>query len=101
MPLNSLEPRHKVADIYRDSLTESQGISREGDLLDLGVDVGVIDKSGSWYSFKGERIGQGRMNVIQFLRDNEDMCGTAMEEVKQKIGLVPEAEAEPEETEES
>jgi recombination protein RecA len=50
-----------------------EGISREGDLIDLGVAQNLVEKSGSWYSYNGERIGQGRENARQFLKDNPDI----------------------------
>ena len=65
-----------------------EGISRTGDLLDLGVEAGVIEKSGAWYSFDGERIGQGRENVKRFLKENPDICNSAMDKVKVAMGLV-------------
>jgi recombination protein RecA len=65
--------KNKLAPPFREAefdILYGQGISREGDLLDLGVAHNVLEKSGSWYSYKGERIGQGRENARQFLRDN-------------------------------
>jgi recombination protein RecA len=65
--------KNKVAAPFKDveiDLIHGEGFSREGDLIDLGVTHGVVDKSGSWLSFSGERIGQGRENAKQFLRDN-------------------------------
>ena len=50
-----------------------EGISREGDLIDLAVNDNIVEKSGSWFSYKGERIGQGRENAKQFLKDNKDI----------------------------
>jgi recombination protein RecA len=94
--------KNKIAPPFKETefdILYGHGISREGDLLDIGVDAGVVDKSGSWYSFKGERIGQGRMNVVQFLRDNPDIYEVALEEVKQKLEMVP--ETKPDEAEES
>ena len=66
--------KNKVAPPFREvevDILYGLGISREGDLLDLGVTQGLVEKSGSWYSYRGERIGQGRENARQFLRDNE------------------------------
>ena len=66
--------KNKVAPPFREvevDILYGLGISREGDLLDLGVVQGLVEKSGSWYSYRGERIGQGRENARQFLRDNE------------------------------
>jgi recombination protein RecA len=63
------------------------GISQTGDLLDTGVMTGVIEKSGSWYSYDGERIGQGRRNVQNFLKDNPDIFNSALNRVKEALGL--------------
>jgi recombination protein RecA len=67
--------KNKVAPPFRQAefdILYNQGISIEGDLLDLGVDEGIVEKSGSWYSYNDERIGQGRENARQFLKDNPD-----------------------------
>jgi recombination protein RecA len=64
------------------------GISKEGDLIDLGVEKGVLEKAGTWFSFKGERMGQGRENAKQFLRDNSDIC-LQIEELLRKILGIP------------
>ena len=63
------------------------GISQAGDLLDTGVMAGIIEKSGSWYSYDGERIGQGRQNVLNFLKDNTDIYNSALSKVKEALGL--------------
>src|SRR5512142_814288 len=68
--------KNKVAAPFREAefdILYGQGISREGDLLDLGAARNIVEKSGSWYSYKGERIGQGRENARQFLRDNPEI----------------------------
>src|SRR6201988_3327204 len=68
--------KNKVAPPFREAefdIIYGEGISREGDLIDLGVAQNLIEKSGSWYSYKGERIGQGRENARQFLKDNRDI----------------------------
>ena len=64
-----------------------EGISKSGDLLDIGVKENSIDKSGSWYSFNGDRIGQGRQNVKRFLDDNPDIYNTALSKVREALGL--------------
>jgi recombination protein RecA len=69
--------KNKVAPPFRQAefdILYNQGISIEGDLLDLGADAGIVEKSGAWYSFAGERIGQGRENARRFLVDNPDVC---------------------------
>jgi recombination protein RecA len=65
----------------------NQGISREGDLLDLAVDEGLVEKSGAWYSLDGERIGQGRERARTFLRENPDICERLGEAVYLAKGL--------------
>ncbi len=82
--------KNKLAPPFKDvefDLMYGEGISRTGDLLDMGVDLGIIDKSGSWYSFGGERIGQGRENVKVFLLDNPDMFEKIETGVREKLGL--------------
>jgi recombination protein RecA len=64
-----------------------QGISKEGDVLDLGVTLEIVEKSGSWYSFEGERIGQGRENVKKFLAENQDFMERISALVMEKTGL--------------
>jgi recombination protein RecA len=71
-----------------------EGISRTGDLLDMGVDLEIVDKSGSWYSFDGERIGQGRENVKIFLMDNPDIFGKIEIRVREKLGISTPAKKE-------
>ena len=68
--------KNKVAPPFRQAefdILYNQGISKEGDLLDLGVDCGLVEKSGSWYSYDGERVGQGRENARRFLKENPDI----------------------------
>jgi len=88
--------KNKVASPFREAefdIIYGEGISREGDLLDLGVAHNMVEKSGSWYSFRGERIGQGRENARSFLRDNPDMRDTIDRELRVILGLAPKAEA--------
>ena len=82
--------KNKLAPPFKDAefdITYGEGISRTGDLLDTGVQAGIIDKSGSWYAFEGERIGQGRENVKKFLMDNTDIYDSALSKVREAIGL--------------
>src|SRR5208337_5656002 len=68
--------KNKMAPPFREAefdIIYGEGISKEGDLLDLGTAQNIIEKSGSWYGYKGERIGQGRENARQFLKDNPDV----------------------------
>jgi recombination protein RecA len=77
-------------------ITYGEGISRSGDLVDVGVDAGIIDKSGSWYSYNGERIGQGRENVKRFLLENKDIYDNIYQKAREALGFVKkEAEKPP------
>ena len=82
--------KNKVAPPFRQAefdILYNEGISREGDLLDLGVEEGLVEKSGSWYSYDGERIGQGRENARRFLKENPETCGRLAEVVYAAKGL--------------
>jgi recombination protein RecA len=83
--------KNKMAPPFREAefdIIYGEGISKEGDLVDLGVAQGLIEKSGAWYSYKGERIGQGRDNARQFLRDNADVCKKLDTELRKALGLI-------------
>jgi recombination protein RecA len=82
--------KNKVASPFREAefdIIYGEGVSKEGDLLDLGVTQNIVEKSGSWFSYKGERIGQGRENVRQFLRDNADIRERINVELRKALGL--------------
>jgi recombination protein RecA len=84
--------KNKVAAPFREAefdILYGEGISREGDLLDLAVNNNVLEKSGSWFSYKNERIGQGRENARQFLKDNKDTLAKLEAEVRKALGLIP------------
>jgi recombination protein RecA len=84
--------KNKVAAPFREAefdILYGEGISREGDLLDLAVNNNVLEKSGSWFSYKNERIGQGRENARQFLKDNKDTLVKLEQEVRKALGLIP------------
>lgn len=81
---NKIAPPFKQAEF---DIIYGQGISKEADILDLGVTLGVIDKSGAWYSFEDERIGQGRQNVRRFLSENIDIRDKISEILMEKTGL--------------
>ncbi len=81
---NKLAPPFKNIEF---DLMYGEGISKTGDLLDMGVDLDVIDKSGSWYSYKSERIGQGRENVKVFFDDNPDLFIEIQTKVREKLGI--------------
>jgi recombination protein RecA len=89
--------KNKVAPPFREAefdIIYGEGVSREGDLLDLGVAQNIVEKSGSWYSYKGERIGQGRENARQFLKDNPDIRAKVDAELRKALGLVKTSEPE-------
>jgi len=82
--------KNKIAPPFKDAefdIIYGHGISKEGDILDLGVSLEVVEKSGAWYSFEGERIGQGRENVKRFLAENEDIRESIASLVIEKTGL--------------
>ncbi|HYK48393.1 MAG TPA: recombinase RecA [Terriglobales bacterium] len=84
--------KNKVAAPFREAefdIMYGEGISREGDLLDLAVNNNLLEKSGAWYSYKGERIGQGRENARQFLKDNAETFSKLEMEVRKHLGLIP------------
>jgi recombination protein RecA len=88
--------KNKVAAPFREAefdIMYGEGISREGDLLDLAAAKEILEKSGSWFSYKGERIGQGRENARQFLKDNKDTMAKLEAEVRKQLGLIPAAPA--------
>src|SRR5688572_18524906 len=95
--------KNKVAPPFREAefdILYGEGISKEGDLIDLGVDHKVIEKSGAWYAFDGERMGQGRENARQFLKDNADVRNEVDSRIRKGLGL-PVLEAVPERKEKS
>lgn len=82
--------KNKVAPPFREvefDILYGQGISREGDILDLAVNENLIEKAGSWYSFEGERIGQGRENARQFLIDHPELCDRIEAMILEKLGV--------------
>ncbi len=81
---NKMAPPFKNAEF---DIMYGEGISKTGDLLDVGVDAEIIDKSGSWYSYDGERIGQGRENVKKYFAENPDMYENLLTKVRKAVGL--------------
>jgi len=82
--------KNKVAPPFREAefdIMYGEGISREGDLLDLAVDKNIVEKSGAWFSFQGERLGQGRENARQFLKENPDHRGRVELALREIMGL--------------
>jgi recombination protein RecA len=88
---NKVAPPFKVVDF---DIMYGEGISKEGSLLDVGIDNGVVQKSGAWFAYGDERLGQGRENAKQFLKENDEVRGRVLADIYEKLGL---AEA-PEET---
>jgi recombination protein RecA len=94
--------KNKVAPPFRQAefdILYGKGISYVGDMLDLAVEHDVVNKSGSWFSYKGERLGQGRERVREFLTENADILNTIDTEVKQKLGMAPPDETAAEQVE--
>lgn len=88
---NKIAPPFKEAEF---DIMFGEGISREGDILDLAVQIDVIVKSGAWYAYDGNKIGQGRENAKQFLRDNPEICAAVSQKVRSHYGFGAEAGAE-------
>jgi recombination protein RecA len=88
--------KNKVAPPFREAefdILYGEGISHEGDLLDLAVERKIIEKSGTWFAYNGERLGQGRENAKQFLKDNPETAQTIEDRLRKELGLVRDAEA--------
>jgi recombination protein RecA len=89
--------KNKMAAPFREAQFDiifGEGISKEGDLVDIGFETGILDKSGTWYSYKGERLGQGRDNVKRLFKENKELAARVDEEVRNKIGLGADKEAD-------
>jgi recombination protein RecA len=87
--------KNKVAPPFREAefdVMYGEGISRIGDLLDLAVDKRIVEKSGAWFAYGGERLGQGRENAKQFLKENPDICRTIEDRVRRELGMVRDTE---------
>ncbi len=90
--------KNKVAPPFRQvefDIMYGEGISKTGELLDLGVTAGIVEKSGSWYSHNGERIGQGRENAKTFLRENPDVANAIESAVRTNAGLIAQIITDP------
>jgi recombination protein RecA len=88
--------KNKVAPPFREAefdVMYGEGISRMGDLLDLAVDKRIVEKSGAWFAYSGERLGQGRENAKQFLKENPDIARTIEDRVRRELGLSRDGEA--------
>jgi recombination protein RecA len=87
--------KNKVAPPFREAefdIMYGEGISREGDLLDLAVEKRIVEKSGAWFAYNGDRLGQGRENAKQFLKENPEIRQTIEDRVRRDLGMVREAE---------
>ena len=79
---NKVSPPFKMAEF---EILYGEGISREGEIIELGVQHGLIDKAGSWYSYGSDRIGQGKENVREFLRSNPDVAAEVEQKIREKL----------------
>ena len=88
---NKMSPPFKVAEF---DIIYGVGISREGSLIDLGVDQGIVRKSGAWYTYEGDQLGQGKENARNFLRENPDLANEIEKRIKEKLGVGPRLDAD-------
>jgi recombination protein RecA len=83
---NKMAPPFKQAEF---DIIYGRGISREGSLIDVGVEQGLVRKAGAWYTYDGEQLGQGKENVRTFLRENPDIADEIEKRIKEKLGVGP------------
>jgi recombination protein RecA len=84
--------KNKVAPPFRQAefdILYGKGISREGSLIDMGVDQSIVRKSGAWYTYEGDQLGQGKENARRFLSDNPDIANEIEKRIKDKVGIGP------------
>ena len=89
--------KNKVAAPFKQAefdIVYGEGISREGSIIDLGVEHSIIRKSGAWYTYDGDQLGQGKENVRRFMRDNPDLTNEIEKRLREKLGLIPSVESE-------
>jgi recombination protein RecA len=89
--------KNKVAAPFRQAefdILYNQGISREGGLIDLGVEHGIVRKSGAWYTYDGDQLGQGKENARTFLRDNPDLADELDKKIRERLGIGARLDAE-------
>src|SRR5437764_11177863 len=79
-----MSPPFKVAEF---DIIYGVGISREGSLIDLGVDQGIVRKAGAWYTYESDQLGQGKENARAFLKDNPDLADEVEKKIKEKLGI--------------
>jgi recombination protein RecA len=89
---NKMSPPFKIAEF---DILYGTGISREGGLIDLGVEQGIVRKAGAWYTYEGDQLGQGKENARNFLRDNPDLANEIEKRIKEKLGVGPKLDADP------
>jgi recombination protein RecA len=89
---NKVSPPFRVAEF---DMIFGSGISREGGLIDMGVEHGIVRKAGAWYTYEGEQLGQGKENARGFLRDNPDLANEIEKKIKEKLGIGAVLDAEP------
>ena len=87
MVKNKLAPPFKQVEF---DIMYGEGISKTGELIDLGVKAGIVEKSGAWFSYDSQRLGQGRENAKQFLRDNPEIATAIERAIRQNAGLIAE-----------
>jgi len=92
---NKMSPPFRQAEM---DLMFGTGISREGGLIDVGVEEGFVRKSGAWYTYEGDQLGQGKENARAFLRDNPDLTDELEKRIKEKLGIGPQLDAPADET---
>jgi len=83
---NKVAPPFKQADV---DIMYGEGISKEGSIIDIGVEMDIVNKSGAWFSYEGERLGQGRENAKQFLKDNPEVSKTIETKIREAVSLIP------------
>jgi len=88
---NKMSPPFKVAEF---DILYGIGISREGGLIDLGVEQGIVRKSGAWYTYDGDQLGQGKENARTHLRENPDLANEIEKRIKEKLGIGPRLDAD-------
>tara|TARA_B100001121_G_C18553636_1_gene556774 strand:- start:417 stop:860 length:444 start_codon:yes stop_codon:yes gene_type:complete len=96
--------KNKVAPPFRQAVFDimyNEGISRESELIELGVEHDIVEKTGAWYSYKGDRLGQGKENVRQFLKDSPEVAAEIEKLIREKVIPVSKVELEAEQEEDS
>ena len=88
---NKMSPPFKVAEF---DILYGVGISREGGLIDLGVEQGIVRKSGAWYTYDGDQLGQGKENARTHLKENPDLANEIEKRIKEKLGIGPKLDAD-------